>query len=425
MCDVHETNATARTRRTGTAVLSAALSTWGLVIVFAAMTASVVTGAVVRSGEIYGDVSLYFWWAERGLTSDWWPVLNEAWVYPAAALVPVTLPALAPGGWNGYVTAWSIMVVALHAVAVWRLARTGRRGRQAALWWMVFLAALGPSWLGRLDGVVAPLIVIARLEAHRRPAVAAAVATLGAWIKIAPGAVVVALAATRTSVRDLLRHVVVPGAVVSVVVVGLALAGGAGERAWSVFGEQSDRTLQAESVAATWFSVARLWDPTVSIEYNKIIYTFEVAGTTARAVADALNYLLPVAVVVIGALAWFAARRRPEHAGNVLLLSAAATLFALVVFNKVGSPQFIAWLGPAVAAALALASPPFRRVWVAPAAAMLGVGLLTQILYPLDYGWFLAGAPAMIVVAAVRNLAVVVLLGGAVWQLVRVARQKR
>ncbi|ACZ29260.1 hypothetical protein Xcel_0221 [Xylanimonas cellulosilytica DSM 15894] len=397
------------------------LSRWGLVTAFVLVHAWVVLSALARSGEIFGDVSLYHWWAQRGLSTGWWPVLHEAWVYPAAALVPVTLPALGTSGFVQYATVWSAMVIALNAGAVWLLARAERPGRVAALWWLGFLAALGPIWLGRLDGVAAPLILATLLLAHRNRAVATAVATLGAWIKIAPGALVVALAATSRSVRDLVRQVAVPGAVVSVVVVGLALAGGAGERAWSVFGEQSDRTLQAESVAATWFSVARLWDPSVRIEYNDVIYTYEVVGDAANTVGHLLDVALVIAVVVVGLLAWAATRRHPELAQDVLLLSAAATLFALVVFNKVGSPQFVAWLGPPVAAALALAGPRLRRVWLVPAVAMLGVGMLTQVLYPLAYGYFLDGTPWMVGVAAVRNVAIVVLLGGALWRLVQLA----
>lgn len=412
---------TAAVGRPRVSVLDVLLSRWAVVIGFVLVHAWIVYGAILRNGEIYGDVTLYAWWADRGLDAHWWPVLNEVWVYPVGALIPVTLPAAITKGWYAYATVWSLMIVLLNLGAVWLLARRGLLGRIAALWWLAFLAFLGPIFLGRLDGVVAPMILVALLLAHRRPAVAAALATFGAWIKIAPGAVVVALAATSLSVRRLLRQVVLPGAIVSVVVVGLALVGGAGSRAWSVFGEQSDRTLQAESVFATWFSVARFWDPNIKIEFNQQIYTFEIMGTTARHVADTLDFVLPIVVVLIGLLAFLATRRRPDLVQDVMLLSAAAMLFALVVFNKVGSPQFIAWLGPTVAVALALASPAMRRVWIAPAVGMLVVGQLTQILYPYHYWEFISAAPWMIVVAAVRNLSVVALLIGAVWQLVRVS----
>ena len=397
------------------------LSGWALVVGFVLAHAWVVLQAVFHTGEIFGDVALYEWWARQGFTSGFWPVLDYDWVYPAAALVPVTLPAVGTSGFTAYATVWSAMVVALNAVATWRLVRTPPRGRLAAWWWLLFLVALGPIWLGRLDGVVAPLILLALLEARRRPALAVAIATFGAWVKIAPGAVVVALAATRRAARGLVRDVVLPGALVSIGVVGLALLGGAGERAWSVFGEQQARTLQAESGAATWFSVARLWDPSVAIEYNRVIFTYEVVGPAARAVATTLDLLLPLAVVVIGGLALAATRRRPGLTHDVLLLGAAATLIALIVFNKVGSPQFVAWLGPPVAAALALAGPGARHLWSPPAAGMLGVAVLTQVLYPLQYGAFLRGEPMMVVLPALRNVALVILLVGVVWRLGRLA----
>ncbi|WP_425955312.1 glycosyltransferase 87 family protein [Xylanimonas sp. McL0601] len=397
------------------------LSRWGIITGFVLAHVWIVLDALSWSGEIFGDVSLYDWWARRGFMNGVWPVLDYDWVYPAGALIPIAAPAIGTTGFVAYAVMWSAGVIALNGLALWFLARTPPRGRLAAWWWLIFLVALGPIWLGRLDGVVAPLILISLLLAARRPAVATAIATLGAWIKIAPGAVVVALAATSRSLPRFVRDVVAPAAVVSALVVGLALAGGAGERAWSVFGQQEARTLQAESVAATWFSVARLWDPSIRIEYNDVIFTYEVQGSAAREVASLLDTVLPVAVVLLGLLAWAAARRRPELAHDVLLLSAAATLLALIVFNKVGSPQFVAWLGPPVAAALALAGPGARHVWSPPAVGVLGVAVLTQILYPVAYGPFLGGEPWMIVMPALRNLGLVVLLLGAVWRLVQIA----
>ncbi|MEK8227425.1 hypothetical protein NKG05_16950 [Oerskovia sp. M15] len=56
----------------------------------------------------------------------------------------------------------------LNAVALWFLARLPGRGRIAAWWWLAFLVALGPIFLGRLDGVAAALLVIALAVAVRR-----------------------------------------------------------------------------------------------------------------------------------------------------------------------------------------------------------------------------------------------------------------
>ncbi len=405
--------------------LRAALSSgWLLVLGFVVVHAWVVYDAVAWSYTIYGDVTLYEWWARHGLETGQWPVLDYDWVYPALALVPVVLPALLSADVLGYEIVWTAMVVLLNAGATVVLVRTTDRGKVAAWWWLAFLVALGPIFVGRLDGVVAPLILVSLVLATRRPGVATTIATAGAWVKIAPGAVVVALAATRRTLRELLRDVVVPGAVVSAVVVGLALLGGAGTRALSVFGQQDSRTLQAESVAATWFSAARLVDPTVRIEYNDVIFTYEVQGVAARQVADALDWLLPVAVLAIAAVTWWSARRRPDHVADVVLLSAAALLLALIVFNKVGSPQFVAWIGPPLAAAIALAGPGTRRFWWPPAVGVLLTALGTQIIYPVAYGPFLDGDTWIVVVAALRNLALVVLLVGAVWRIAQLGARE-
>src|SRR5690606_2497259 len=108
------------------------------------------------------------------------------------------------------------------------------------------------------------------------------------------------------------------------------------------------------------------------------------------------DWLLPAAVLLIAALTWWAARRRPDHAGDVLLLSTAALLLALIVFNKVGSPQFVSWIGPPLAAAIALAGPGTRRMWGPPAVGALLAALGTQVVYPVAYGEFLAGEPALV-----------------------------
>ncbi|WP_402468615.1 glycosyltransferase 87 family protein [Isoptericola aurantiacus] len=405
----------ASTRDLGARLLA---SPWLLALAFAVVHARLIHEAITWQNTIYGDVTLYEWWARYGFDTGQWPVLDYDWVYPVGALLPVVGPALVSDGVLGYEIVWTAVVVALNAVATVFLVRSTPRGALGAWWWLIFLLALGPIFLGRLDGVIAPLIVVALVVARRHPRVAVAVATAGAWIKIAPGAVVVALAATRRTLRDLLRTVVVPGAVVSLVVVGLALVGGAGGRALSVFGQQGARTLQVESVAATWFSVARWWDPSITVEYNDDIFTYEVTGDAARSVADTLDWVLIVAVLAIAALTLWAARRHPERAYELVLLCSAALLVALIVFNKVGSPQFVSWVGPPVAVALA-AAPPGRslRWWWPPALGMVLVAYETYLVYPVAYGPFLGGETWMVVVEALRNLALVVLLTGAVWRI--------
>ncbi|WP_125777867.1 glycosyltransferase 87 family protein [Antribacter gilvus] len=413
----------APTSKTGlTSKIARALGSWpALWIGFALVHVLLIQQAWQWEPQIYGDVALYEWWARNGLDAGWWPVFDGEFVYPVGALLPITLPALWTPDAAGYKVVWTSMICMLDAVAFLALGSTAPRGRVAAWSWLAFLVALGPIFLGRLDGVIAPLILVSLLIAMRHPAVAMALATVGAWIKIAPGAVAVALLAVS---RRPLRDVVLPGAAVTVVAVGWALIGGSGTRVLDVFGEQGERGLQVESVAATPFVVAHRWDPTILIEYNEQIFTYEVLTDAAARVAAALDVALAVAVVLVAALTWWAGRRRPDRLQEVLLLSAAAQLLALIVFNKVGSPQFIAWIGPPLVAGIALSQLrglAFLRTWAPPLLVALVIGRLTFEIFPAQYGEFLGGWPHMVWIGGIRNGLIVVLFLGAVVRLVQLA----
>jgi hypothetical protein len=410
--------------RSATRVLSSWPALW---VGFVLVHGWIILQAWVFGGQILGDVNLYEWWVRTGMSEGWWPVFDYDWVYPIGALGPMVIPALLTESTNGYYWVWMGLVTVANAGAVLLLGRARPHGRAAVWFWLAFLLSLGPIWIGRLDGLLAPIILVALLVAAQRPAIAMALATVGAWIKIAPGAVALALAATASGAKGFLRNVVLPGAAVCAVVVGIAFAGGGQHNVLDVFGEQGERQLQVESVAATPFTVARLWDPSIQVEYDDVIYTYEVLGAGADATAEALDIALPVAAVLLALLVWWAARRRPDLVGDVLLLGAAAELLALIVFNKVGSPQFIAWIGPPLAAAIALGSRSqgTRRTWFLPALGTLLVARLTMEIYPIRYGEFLGGWPLATSIGAVRNVLLVALLVGAVVRLVQVARTRR
>ena len=88
------------------------------------------------------------------------------------------------------------MVVLLDAVAFAILLGTRRLARTrriAAWWWLGFLALLGPIAFGRIDAITVPLAITGLLWAAGRPRVAAALLTIGAWIKVWPAALLVAL----------------------------------------------------------------------------------------------------------------------------------------------------------------------------------------------------------------------------------------
>src|SRR5690606_31219453 len=141
--------------------------------------------AVADPGVGFGDVGLYQYWAWDGLENGVWPLRDFPWVYPALALVPVTLPGFVSTlEWEPYTAAWMALVTALNAVATVALARRATLG---ALWWIAFLAFLGPVAFGRIDAIVVPLAICGLVFSATRPRVAAVLLTVGAWIKVAPG----------------------------------------------------------------------------------------------------------------------------------------------------------------------------------------------------------------------------------------------
>jgi hypothetical protein len=382
-----------------------------------------VVGVGLLRSAAFHDVELYRLWVSTGVLVGHWPVLDADWVYPVGAL----LPMLALLGWAGaavpYALAWAGLVTALDAAAVVVLLRTTPAGPAGAWWWIAATLALGPVAIGRLDGLVAPLTVLALAVAARRPAVASALLTAGAWIKVAPGGALLALAA---AARRPLRRVLVPAAVLSTAVVVLALALGAGPRVASFLGAQGTRGLQVEAVAATPYSLARLWDPGITAELNREINTFEITGVDTSVVTTALDVALLGAVA---ALTWLAARaRRVRAAGQggaevdvtVLVLASFALALALIVFNKVGSPQYLSWLLPPVTVALAVGG--WRDPWRYPAVVLLVAAALTQWVFPLEYLDFIWAVPHVVVVEAIRNVLLVALLGWATVALWRTSR---
>ena len=66
--------------------------------------------------------------------------------------------------------------------------------------------------MGRLDAVVAPVIIVALAIALNHPRIASSLLTAAAWVKVAPGALLLSMF---FAVRRPWRSVVVPGALVS------------------------------------------------------------------------------------------------------------------------------------------------------------------------------------------------------------------
>lgn len=372
---------------------------------------------LIFTGEVLSDIQFYRQWAFEGLDGGQWQGISTAWVYPIGALAPMLLAAVF--GYGAYQFAWFLIFAGLNAAALAVL--TGKRTRQryaAAYWWMGITALLGPVAVGRVDGLTVPLVIMGMLLLAKRPVAASALLAAATWIKVWPAAVILAVLAV--SRRRL--TVLVTGAAVSAAVAVVVAASGGLRYLLSFVGAQGDRGMQLEAP----FTTPGLWQAILGrsgayIFEDTVINTREVRGAWGEPVAALMTPLLAVAAAAVVVLLLWALRRGAD-AGSLLAAGSLALVGAFIVFNKVGSPQFMLWLGAVTAVGVAWEG----RSWRLPALMMIPVGALTTLVYPMFYAALYddlnAGVAAML---TVRNLLVMALFVWAVIHIVQLARNGR
>jgi hypothetical protein len=385
-----------------------------LLAIAAFVVVHLLIAVLIRIGpnQPIGDVSiLYRQWVSAGRASGSWAGIDSASVYPILALVPMIVAAAA--GTAHIVGGWLILMAILDAVAAAFLWRFRAFGVRVVWWWLVFLLLLGPIGQARIDTVSTAVALIGVAFVTVRPAIAAALFTIGAWVKVWPAALVVALLA-----RARHRRTVVGAAVlVTVVVVIVDAVLGGWRYVLSFVGEQAGRGLQVESLIATpfmWAAGAHV--PGVSVYYDHTILAFQVSGpgtSAAAAVSTPLMIVLVLGAVVLAAVAL----HRGVPSQRVAPVVALLLVMAIIVANKVGSPQYVGWIAVPVIWGL-VAGRPSARSFRTPALLVLPTALLTQLIYPFFYSQVLEARWEMIAVLTARNL---LELGVLVWAVIALA----
>jgi len=385
----------------------------GLWVAFALVHVVVSAAGFVLPNLPMGDVYLvYEPWVRSALEGGAIVGVTEQWVYPQLALLPMVL-ALGLEWIAGYEIAWAALVTAANALAFALLVGRGRStGRTvAAAFWLAFLLLLGPIAIYRLDGITVSLALAGCLWLIGRPLLASILLAVATWVKVWPAAL---LAAAVIAVRR--RLTVVAGALVVTAgtLIAVAAAGGAAHAFGFVTG-QTGRGLQLEAPVTAWY----LWQAVAGVDgafvyYDSEILTFQVTGANVGAVIAVMTPLLAAAVLAVAALGAFRAWRGAGFAALFPPLALALVL-TFIVFNKVGSPQFLVWIIAPVALGLVID----RRRWRWPAITALVAALLTQLVYPLLYDRLIVADALAAGILTVRNA---VLVGLLAWAIVRVAR---
>ncbi|WP_082697199.1 glycosyltransferase 87 family protein [Kocuria rosea] len=359
------------------------------------------------SGAAFSDTYIYRAWAEAGFEDQNLNGEPTPWVYPVLALVPIALAGAAGPG--PFFVLWVLMITVLNGWAVGKLTDWGRdrSAHPAAWWWLGFVFLMG--WLGfaRVDGLTAPLVLVALVYGAAHPVAASALLSVATWMKVWPAAVVLAL----VTVARRRVAVVVTGMLVSAAAAGVATAMGALPRLFDFLTQQGDRGMQLEATFTTpwlWSSVLGLGGSRMYM--NTEINSMQVDGPGAATMAVLMQPLLLLAAAGVTVLI-VRGLRTGERAGGTdrteLLLAGSLTMITVfVVFNKVGSPQFMVWLAPAVAVGLTH----HWQAWRVPAAMLIAVAAATFFVYPLFYYELSHNSPVMALVLTLRNALLVVLL---------------
>jgi hypothetical protein len=362
-----------------------------------------------------GDVSqTYSFWVRTGLESGIWVGIDTVWVYPILALVPMLVANLfGPGQ---FVPTWLTEVMIVDAAAFLVILSFHRDRRLSAVgwWWLAFLLLLGPVAVGRVDSITVPIAVIGVLLLATRPATAAALLAVATWIKVWPAALI---AAAIVTMRERWR-VLTGAAAASVVVAVIGLLLGAGGNLLSFIGQQAGRGLQVESPIGTFW----MWDAWATqssrsiVYYDQAILTYQVVGpgaVTAAAVVTPVLAVVTAALLVLG----FVAMRHGVPATELLPPLTLAITTALILFNKVGSPQFVTWLAVPIVLGLTASITGRGGSFRVPAVLGLVIAGLTQLIYPYLYDQLIGLNFTMLLILSARNILYIALL---LWAIVAV-----
>lgn len=311
------------------------------------------------------------------------PYRDFRFEYPPAALPAMLLPAYM--SWS-YATSFAVLMGVCGAGCIAAAASALRAaGAGAGRTWVALLAiGVSPLVLGSLFDtrfdLWPTLLAVAALAAlvRERPVVSGALLGLGFAAKLWPAVLLpIALVHLWRRRGRVGAVAVVSGFVVvaAACLVPFAVLGPHGLRA--MFADQLGRPLQIESLGAAVLMAAQH----LGMTPLATVTSHGSQGLSGRGAGLAADLSTALEVLAVGAI-WVAFARRRSAGGEAVLVAAAATVAALVAFDRVLSPQYLIWLAPFI--------PLVRGVRGVLAGGLLFLALgLTQTWFPWHY-WSLA-----------------------------------
>lgn len=366
-------------------------------------------------GTPMGDIPYaYEPWLQQMIDSGKLLGVNMDWVYPYPALIPIWISALINP--MQFQTGWFTMVTILDLVALGMIADWGRAKQQhrfaAAWYWLAFLILLGPISISRIDTYSVALALFGVIQlVNRKLTSSTSLFALGASTKIWPIALLFpAIVASTHRLRLLMVSAASAG---MLAVVGLLLGGN--QSLLSFLSYQANRGIQIESpIASFWIWSGKFGLTNSAIYYDELMMTFQVAGDGVQLFASLIGFAMWLAIAIT---LWLTSRATSAGVKFKMLLPIAAltAVLDLIVFNKIGSPQFATWLAVPIILGILYSVPN----WKLPMYSVIGLGFVTYLVYPISYDSILSGEPWALGILLLRNLGYLALLIWANRELVR------
>lgn len=359
----------------------------------------------------FGDLSLYNYWVFQVQQGE--PLYGVArdWVYPALAFLPMWLTKLLPV--MDYEISWLVLIFMLNTIAAVLLSAIyTAKQNLLSYFYLGAVFLLGPVAVSRIDAVSVALAIIGILAVHKNAnGMAAAIFTIAGWMKVWPVALFLAMI---SAFQKRIKPFLVASAISLTIIAGsIALSSNAA--VLSFVSSQQERGIQIEAVIATPF----LWLAKFGfgeIYFDQAWLTNQVQSAATDMVAGLANLALFIALGITALLAIKASQRGVDR-GIVFALASFTGVLDLIVFNKVGSPQFMLWL---LVPAIALMVFQVSRTTFA-LAGVAAVLALTQLIYPILYIDLLGLNELPLIAITLRNGLLVALL---IWANSRLMTEK-
>lgn len=370
------------------------------------------------AGDPFGDVRyVYDAWISNMRLGSYFLGITDPWVYPYPAQIPLWLADLISP--TDYLSGWYLLVVNTNMLLIAYVLGWGKAMQRAnAVWFFIGCVFLiGPVAIGRLEVFSTALTVLGAVAFYEnKQSKSIQLFNLATWIKVSP----MATLASVFVVTDQKKKFIINILIATTVIVGLGLILGGREELFSFIGMQSGRGIQVESsIAVIWLLAILFGIPGVKTYYDNEIVTFQISGFGVSEVASVMTY---VQFLALGITIWLGFRAKKNGADRNTLfawLILTATL-DLLVFNKVGSPQYQLWVvGAAFFGILAKTAHWKMVTWIT-----VITSALSWLIFPIYYGDLLDGAPLGVGLLVLRNLGIIAILVYANMQLIKLGNRK-